>query len=335
MRIQRRKVVGVMKQLSIEIIQKCPNRCLHCSSFSGSNCETKISTEMVKKVIDSAYKLDAEILSISGGEPFLHEGLLDIVRYAKQNNITTYIYTSGIKYDDVGNPCSINFEEFQELHNLSVDKIIFDIPAITEKIYDKFMGTCDNQKFAIESLVRSKQSGIYTEIHFVPTKINVDEIDNILSFSDKYKVDQVSFLGLVPHGRALENSNELLLSEQENEALKIKLDGLSFDKKRIGIPLQRNHHNNCNCYAGKNKLCVRYDGMVFGCEAFKYIQLFDDNGNIITPDSIYNRSLDDIFRNSEYLKAEKKYIEHQMAELGCSDKCPVQRSIRKTIDGKQ
>lgn len=322
-----------MKQISIEIIQKCPNRCLHCSSLSGSNCSTKIGTEMVKKVIDSAAKLKTEVLSISGGEPFLHEGLMEIVQYAKKKNITTYIYTSGIKYDDAGNPDSIRLEEMQKLRDLSVDKIIFDMPAVTEKIYNKFMGTCGYQRFAIESIARAKHTGIYTEIHFVPTKVNVSEIDNILEFCDRYEINLISFLGLVPHGRASQNLNELLLTARENETLKLKLEALAYDKKRIGIPLQRNHNGECCCYAGENKLCVRYDGKVFGCEAFKYIQIFDNNGILIMPDSIYERSLEEIYFNSEYLKAEKKYIEFQMSDLKCLDRCPVQRMIRKIACG--
>lgn len=59
-----------MKQISIEIIHKCPNRCLHCSSNSDINCTLKIETAEVKKIINSASKLNTEVLSISGGEPF-------------------------------------------------------------------------------------------------------------------------------------------------------------------------------------------------------------------------------------------------------------------------
>ena len=47
-----------MKQISIEIIHKCPNRCLHCSSNSDINCTLKIETAEVKKIIDSSSKLN-------------------------------------------------------------------------------------------------------------------------------------------------------------------------------------------------------------------------------------------------------------------------------------
>ena len=89
-----------MKQISIEIIHKCPNRCLHCSSNSDINCTLKIETAEVKKIIDSASKLNTEVLNISGGEPFLHDGLLEIVHYALAGLKT--IFMQGYQYKKAG-----------------------------------------------------------------------------------------------------------------------------------------------------------------------------------------------------------------------------------------
>lgn len=320
-----------MKQISIEIIHKCPNRCLHCSSNSDINCTLKIETAEVKKIIDSASKLNTEVLSISGGEPFLHDGLLEIVHYAKSKGIKVYIYTSGIILNIAGRVDSIQQEILQQLYSVAVDKIIFDLPAINEAIYDKFMGTSGYQKFVFESINKAQNIGICTEIHFVPTKINLDEIDNIVKFAERAGVNKVSFLGLVPHGRAANNTEELVLDAEENEKLKLKLEAINNNKIRIGIPLQR-EGSDCCCYAGKNKLCIRYDGKVFGCETFKYIQLSDENNRIVKPDSIYNKSLEDIYYHSEYLKYERKFVEHQMALSGCGEKCPVQRKMRRVVE---
>lgn len=307
-----------MKQISIEIIDKCPNRCLHCSSNSDINCTLKIETAEVKKIIDSASKLNTEVLSISGGEPFLHDGLLEIVHYAKSKGIKVHIYTSGIILNIAGQVDSIQQELLQQLYSVSVDKIIFDLPAINEAIYNKFMGTSGYQKFVFESINKAQNIGICTEIHFVPTKINLDEIDNIVKFAERAGVNKVSFLGLVPHGRAANNTEELVLDANENEKLKLKLEAINNNKIRIGIPLQR-EGSDCCCCAGKNKLCIRYDGKVFGCETFKYIQLADENNRIVKPDSIYNKSLEDIYHHSEYLKYEKKFVEHQMTLSGCGE----------------
>lgn len=320
----------MMKQISIEIIHKCPNHCLHCSSFSGIDKTLKISTDEVKKVIDSAYLLKTEVISISGGEPFLHEGLTEAVCYAKEKGIRIYIYTSGVVLNSEGAAASIELEKLYDLRDAGADKLIFDLPAVDEDVYDEFMGTHGYQKFALESIDRSKQAGIFTEIHFVPTKININQIDKILSFVKTKHIDKISFLGLIPHGRARNNRGKIYLSQQENEMLKRKLHNLENDKVRVGIPLQY-MDNEYQCYAGKSKLCIRYDGKVFGCEAFKYVTLTDDNGNKIEPDSIYSKDLYEIFNHSEYLISERRLVQKTMGNCECSEKCPVQKLMRKAI----
>lgn len=319
-----------MKQISVEIIHKCPNKCLHCSSCSGIDKTLKINTGKIMQVIDSAALMGTEILSISGGEPFLHEGLEEIADYAKTKGIKVYIYTSGVILNCRNTVCAIELDKLHRLKAAGADKLIFDLPAIDESIYNEFMGTEGYQKFALESIDRSKKAGIYTEIHFVPTKVNINQIDKILSFAKINNIDKVSFLGLVPHGRAKENREKIYLSSQENELLKLKLHGLEGDGVRVGIPLQF-MDSEYQCYAGKNKLCIRYDGKVFGCEAFKYITLFDEHGNVVEPDSIYHKNLIDIFNHSEYLKNERKLVEKTLDKCDCIEKCPIQKLMRKAI----
>ena len=319
-----------MKQISIEIIHKCPNNCMHCSSCSGPDCTLMIKTENVKKLIDSAVELNTKILSISGGEPLLHPGLLSIVKYAKKKEREVYIYTSGISLNNEGQAESIDLELVKELHKSGVDKIIFDLPAINETIYNKFMGTSGYQKFVFESIRKVQSEGIFSEIHFVPTKLNVEEIPKVMEFAEKEGINMVSFLGLVPHGRTVQNINQLVLSSEESERIKQLLNNISNEKVRVGIPLQLDDCK-AHCYAGRNKLCVRYDGKVFGCEAFKYIQLVDSEGNIVRPDSIYEKSLEDIFFHSEYLKLGQKFVADQMKNCRYTEKCPVQRMMRKKL----
>ena len=319
-----------MKQISIEIIQKCPNKCVHCSSCSDIDKTKKISTDEVMKVVDSAALLETEVLSISGGEPFLHSGLVEIVQYAKAKGIKVYIYTSGVGLNRGHAACAIDLDKLECLKAAGTDKLIFDFPAMDEAVYNEFMGTEGHQKFALESIFRSKKSGIYTEIHFVPTKINIDQIEKVLSFAERNQIDKVSFLGLVPHGRAKENREKIYLSSQENALLKMRLHQLEGDGVRIGIPLQ-SVDSEYQCYAGRNKLCIRYDGKVFGCEAFKYMALLDADGKKINPDSIYCKDLTDIFNHSVYLEYERKLVEGMLGKCGCNEKCPVQKLMRKAI----
>lgn len=94
------KKVGdsLVKDLCFEIIESCPNNCKFCSSNSCIDKKQIISFEDFKRVIDYFIgKGGIEELSLSGGEPFLHPNLFDMVEYATSRGIKTVIFTSGIK----------------------------------------------------------------------------------------------------------------------------------------------------------------------------------------------------------------------------------------------
>ena len=89
----------MVKDLCFEIIESCPNECIFCSSNSNINKQKIISFEDFKRVIDYFQSEGGiEELSISGGEPFLHPDLLNMIKYVKSFGIKTVIFTSGIKY---------------------------------------------------------------------------------------------------------------------------------------------------------------------------------------------------------------------------------------------
>ena len=89
----------MVKDLCFEIIEKCPNECKFCSSNSCVSKDKIISFEDFKRVIDY-FMSQGGIgeLSFSGGEPFLHPNLFEMVEYSKSLGIRTVIFTSGVKY---------------------------------------------------------------------------------------------------------------------------------------------------------------------------------------------------------------------------------------------
>lgn len=88
----------MLKDLCFEVIQTCPNRCKFCSSNSSPNKTTIITLEQFKKTVRYFMNQGGiEEISISGGEPFLHPDLFEMVKFCKDNGIRTVVFTSGIK----------------------------------------------------------------------------------------------------------------------------------------------------------------------------------------------------------------------------------------------
>ena len=305
----------MLSEISIEILQRCPNRCIYCSSHSNPQATHLIPFEIIKNVIDDAKSLGCKTVCLSGGEPFLHPQILDIISYIAKRQLTCYVYTSGIyKKDEVYS--SLPNEYIEAIRGMA-DKVIFNVEADSSTLYDQIMGTdvggFDMMKQSISDCV---SSGLVVETHVVPMQVNFKHLKSIFEMCYQLGVSKVSILRLVLQGRALENLSLVKLYGEDNREVTklIKVLNEAYKGKvRIGLPYS---DSNCRiyCKAASDKINVRYDGNVYPCEVFK-----DDLLNATfgcEPDNVWKDSFYDIYQNSPYLNVVRKSIDAFKKEDG-------------------
>ncbi len=290
-----------LNEITLELTQRCPNRCIHCSSLSCPETTTQLPLSTVKEVIDDAAELGASTVCLSGGEPFLYPELLEVVDYIHDHGLKTFIYSSGVTYVD-GRPSNVPSEILKSLAG-KIDKLIINVEAADSKTYDEIMGTSfggfELMKATIQAAV---EMGIVVEAHMVPMKINYKSIPQVIELCKKLGVSLVSFLRLVNQGRTIENTEQIFQTEAEHQIIQNKL--LEYNKVyqgyiRLGIPFM-SCKNPMNCHTGTVKLDIRYDGNVYPCEAFK---TGIPKGKLRSfPDNIISNRLKDIFEQSKYLQ---------------------------------
>lgn len=305
----------MLSEISIEILQRCPNRCIYCSSHSNPQATHIIPFEIIKNVIDDAKSLGCKTVCLSGGEPFLHPHILNIISYIAKLQLTCYVYTSGIYMKDEVYSSLPN--EYIEAIRGMVDKVIFNVEADSSTLYDQIMGTdvggFDMMKKSINDCV---SSGLVVETHVVPMQVNFKHLKSIFEMCYQLGVSKVSILRLVLQGRALENLSLVKLTGEDSwevtkliKALKEAYKG----KVRIGLPYS---DSNCRiyCKAASDKINVRYDGNVYPCEVFKDDLLNAKLG--CEPDNVWKDSFYNIYQNSPYLNVVRKSIEAFKKEDG-------------------
>lgn len=315
----------MIRDISFEITQKCLNNCVHCSSCSNSLCKQHIDYETICKTVDDMPQIGVNRVCLSGGEPFLHKDLKNIVTYVKQLGMEVNIYSSGITEVDE-QITYITTGEFIDLKKCGLSKIMFNLQSYRSSRYDEIMGTMGRFDIVKKSIKNAIETGIYTEIHFVPMKINIGDIDGIIELARNMNVNKVSFLKLVPHGRADKNKHLIQLSEEETIKLRNKLNEIKSETIRIGIPLSLDFDSDF-CHAASSKLYIKFDGTVYGCEAFKYIQQLDGESNVIQPNNIFESSLLEIYNNSKYLKATQEFVKKYSCLNSKCESCPVQKYL--------
>lgn len=305
----------MLSEISIEILQRCPNRCIYCSSHSNPQATHIIPFEIIKNVIDDAKSLGCKIVCLSGGEPFLHPHILDIISYIAKQQLTCYVYTSGIYMKDEVYSSLPN--EYIEAIRGMVDKFIFNVEADSSTLYDKIMGTdvggFDMMKKSINDCV---SSGLVVETHVVPMQVNFKHLKSIFEMCYQLGVSKVSILRLVMQGRALENLSLVKLTGEDSREVTKQIKALKEaykGKVRIGLPYS---DSNCRiyCKAASDKINVRYDGNVYPCEVFKDDLLNAKLG--CEPDNVWKDSFYDIYKISPYLNVVRKSIEAFKKEDG-------------------
>ena len=246
----------MVKDLCFEIIQTCPNNCRFCSSCAGMDKDTMIDYETFVKVINHLMKIGGiQEISFSGGEPFLHPNLFDMIKYCKALGIRVVLFTSGVKKNR-----QMTQEQMETLKkqveirhsNLPqeiMDKIIRREMEIYTQYNNKIFSTISREEMEIlkelgldkivfdfqgaeretydylmgsnhfleveQSIIRAAVVGLDTDVHFVPMKLNYKELPDLIEILNIAEIKNLSLLNFVPQGRGEINKEELMMSEDE------------------------------------------------------------------------------------------------------------------------
>ena len=174
-----------------------------------------------RDVITSAQNIGLKRVCFSGGEPFLHPEIARMVKYTHDKGIESYIYTSGI-YLNNNIYESIPSNILKEIKDY-VAKLIFNVESSQSDTYDLIMGTKGNLELLKKSVSNCVKFNIITEAHFVPMKINMNQIRSTFNMCMDLGVSRVSYLRLVIHGRAVVNKHLVALNEEEQAVIQKNL----------------------------------------------------------------------------------------------------------------
>jgi MoaA/NifB/PqqE/SkfB family radical SAM enzyme len=270
------------KELTLEITQKCLNNCIYCSSYSNKDSAHEIQLEKIKSIIDECKELGFTHINLSGGEPFLHKDIFEIVKYINTKGLHIDIYSSGIVLNENGEKSHLKVKILNTIRPY-IDNIIFNVQTLDSDKYNKIVNEDHNINLLLKSIQMSVFAGLSTQINFVPMNLNKDELSYIIENLKSLGISKINILKLVEQGRVKDNK-DIVLSNKETYNLVEYIKQKQDNNIRLGDSFTSCNCSSCN--AGKNKLVIRYDGQVLPCERFK--EITNDN-------NIYNKSLKDMY----------------------------------------
>jgi radical SAM protein with 4Fe4S-binding SPASM domain len=266
-----------LRELFVEITNKCFLNCKHCSTEASFLCSSFISSQRMFSLIDEGLELGITNLALSGGEPLIHPEWPSIIAYAKNKGLKVCVYSCGVFLNESDSLTSLPDEIISKLKELNVDNIIFSVHGFLSETHDDITGINGSFQCVINSITSCIEKGITPEVHFVPMKQNYHEIKDIVGFLRDLGIKKISLLRLVRQGRARQNENDLALKATEGleianmiKKLRLKYNDIQI---RLGAPFNCvNPSNPIPCSAAQSKLLISPNGEVFPCEAFKFLR---------------------------------------------------------------
>lgn len=260
--------------VTIELCNICNWRCEHC--YIPSHTEHGISKEKVFSLLEELRQLGCYEIIFTGGELFLREDVMGIIRKAREMNFNVILYT---------NVSLLTDEKVKELSTLYVDRISCTIFSMKEEIHDSITRVKGSYKKAMENIMVIKKYNIPLEIKTILMKKNYNSYKEVKMFCDEngfaYNVD----FNIFSKRNGNSDPCKLRLSDDQFNEVIYDLDKIRGYKSKI------REKDQLVCEDLKISLFIDAYGNVYPC-----VQLMECVGNV------YNTRLFDIWYNSEKLK---------------------------------
>jgi MoaA/NifB/PqqE/SkfB family radical SAM enzyme len=286
-----------LNQVIFFITSRCNLRCQHCFNWQNLNTQGELTLEEIKKI--SKNTPNFQLLMISGGEPFLREDIVEVVKTFRENN-----HILGVGIPTNGTLGDIVIEKTKQL--LAIDpkmdvNMYFSIDGVGD-VHDTIRGVPGTFPKAVETLkklgaIKKDYPNLSIHINSVISHLSIDGLGDLMNYFIDQKIDFINghYFEIVRgeplnnetkdvHTQKLKTLYARLLDYQNNiwerrggSWLTRKLNG-ALAKANMRFIYQTQYNNFVSkkdwpmpCLAGRSIFALNHNGTVQQCELRKVI----------------------------------------------------------------
>lgn len=260
--------------VSIELLSNCNWKCKHC--YIPRDKHSILSKEAVFKILDDARNEGAIEVLFTGGEIFLRDDIIEIIRYARENFFIVNLFT---------NISLVSKEQMDILKELAVNNISCTIFSIDPQIHDEFVGNSGSLQKSLENLNYMNDIGLQVEVKSIVSKDNYLYIEEIQKYCDERNIRFLASPFIFKDKNGDDGVTDLRLNDNE---LKKCIKHINHS---VNFSLLEKSPDDLVCKGISFTTTIESDGEVYTC------------GLIRKPiGNIHNDSISNIWNNSEFLK---------------------------------
>jgi len=286
---KKKKIIKIksnywLRKLQIEICSRCNLRCKHCYVYEDENKNeiAELPTQKIKDIIDQGKKMGVEVISLTGGEPFLREDIFDILTYIENKNMATIILSNGTLIDP---------ETAKKLSNFR--SIFFAISLDGPKdAHEGLRGVNGCFERTLNGIKNLLSVGLPVRINLMLSRYALNKSHELITILKELGYDKPPRVGIIMDlGRAQRNDVRITVKEFYEEYRRY----WNAVKEHLGLkryPVAALKGNNCGI--GEDSLTITSEGNIIPCPPL--------NREPFILGNIFHDKLQNIWSNSKMLK---------------------------------
>ena len=255
-----------------EITLRCDLACRHCGSRAGAARPDELSTREALDLVRQLADLGTREVALIGGEAYLRDDWLDIIRAVRARGMQATMTTGGRGLDAT----RARGAKDAGLHSASVS-----IDGI-EETHDRLRGARGSHRAALAAMANLRDVGIPFGANTQINRLSAGELGEVLETIARAGAKSWQIQLTVAMGRAVDEPDVLL---QPYDLLEVfpMLDVLSIRARELGVNLavgnnigyfgphetalrgRRPRGHSTGCGAGRVTMGIEADGTIKGC----------------------------------------------------------------------
>jgi SynChlorMet cassette radical SAM/SPASM protein ScmE len=309
-------ILSAPERVTLNITNRCNLACRYCAVAATKNAAGDLSLAQWVEVIDELARIKVFQILISGGEPFLREDFLEILRRIVSHPMRVAVNSNGTRLTEdvlafLADSGRLNF-------------IQVSLDGAEAAVHDVLRG---QGAFAMlcKGIDRLVRHAIPFHFFVVVNRLNFRHLEEIVRFALDAGARQVAFSTLLPLGRALQDLDALMLSYAEQKQTEETLrrlrhkypqavggtlvqtiewmDGIANLTGEKTAPVQANRISSCG--GSVSECAIRPEGWVIPCD-----RLWD-----YTVGNVRQSSFQDIWLHAEGFRKFRKRFAQRMDDF--------------------
>ncbi len=255
-----------------EITLACDLACRHCGSRAGKPRPSELTTEECLELVDQLADLGVREVSIIGGEAYLREDWVDIIRRIRERGMMSLMTSGGRGLTP--ERCRAAAEAGLQSVSVSIDG--------DEETHDRLRGVRGSYRSALEALHNLRAAGIQTSVNTQINRLSMPILADILELIAREGGHSWQFQLTAAMGRAADEP-EVLLQPYDLLELFPLLAKLAARADELGVRLWPGNNigyfgpyesilrrrwpdqHMLSCGAGRSTIGIEADGSIKGC----------------------------------------------------------------------